>query len=548
MEAEGHKRRFRVAMNSLDVLRAVHVGGALNEIAERVFRCPQCHQVYENPHTLPCHCILCWSCLSHAIASHAPCPQCTKPFWLKDVCANPLLSNIVEKFRVFVRTSKTDDARLRVAAEALLEEITCPVCLSLLDDPHALNCNHMFCRDCLSPALENDPRCPVCKAPATKRCLTPQAIVAKVVSSCRWLRSAIDLENGVGQGHISWAGSLPRPPPPTYYEKFQPIDFEREAQRQQEEEDCCLTIPEEQDEGEWRPHGARRSRPGTEERSKKKPKDEKKNGLRYRSECTLADIIRLGLLGPENIVCCRGIQGRAQPDGRIIETVAEEEIITHSSLSTFALSVFVRTGAASGTRVSGWFTVFDQKKRKLKDIRALAEAELGLTANSSMPQQKGDANGTRCPCGSSSCFGMMIQCDFCETWQHMECMGIQENEVPSLYLCDLCRTARARPQAPRKRRVPLSRLKLPDLVRRGALGPTNAVVCRGVKGIVNPDGTIMECANAEPTIHGSLSAFATAVFRRKGSPETANFSGWRVCRTEKGELLDVLRSACANAM
>ncbi|KAI7899127.1 uncharacterized protein BX663DRAFT_518795 [Cokeromyces recurvatus] len=35
--------------------------------------------------------------------------------------------------------------------------------------------------------------------------------------------------------------------------------------------------------------------------------------------------------------------------------------------------------------------------------------------------------------------GLMVCCDQCEVWQHCECMGLDEDEIPEQYFCEQCR-------------------------------------------------------------------------------------------------------------
>lgn len=64
---------------------------------------------------------------------------------------------------------------------------------------------------------------------------------------------------------------------------------------------------------------------------------------------------------------------------------------------------------------------------------------------------------TRCTCGKSRMYiieynlssfllcvcadsvGLMVQCDECEVWQHCECMGLDEPDIPEQYFCELCK-------------------------------------------------------------------------------------------------------------
>lgn len=33
----------------------------------------------------------------------------------------------------------------------------------------------------------------------------------------------------------------------------------------------------------------------------------------------------------------------------------------------------------------------------------------------------------------------MVCCDQCEVWQHCECMGLEEQEIPEQYFCEQCK-------------------------------------------------------------------------------------------------------------
>lgn len=45
----------------------------------------------------------------------------------------------------------------------------------------------------------------------------------------------------------------------------------------------------------------------------------------------------------------------------------------------------------------------------------------------------------RCRCGKDD-GGIMVQCEGCTTWQHIVCMGFENEEnLPETYFCDVCR-------------------------------------------------------------------------------------------------------------
>ncbi|KAI9357299.1 hypothetical protein DFJ73DRAFT_821262 [Zopfochytrium polystomum] len=49
-----------------------------------------------------------------------------------------------------------------------------------------------------------------------------------------------------------------------------------------------------------------------------------------------------------------------------------------------------------------------------------------------------DEGVIRCICGFNVDDGFTIQCDRCEVWQHVACMGLQSDQLPDLYLCEEC--------------------------------------------------------------------------------------------------------------
>lgn len=52
---------------------------------------------------------------------------------------------------------------------------------------------------------------------------------------------------------------------------------------------------------------------------------------------------------------------------------------------------------------------------------------------------EGEEEGkTRCVCNFTHDDGYMICCDRCGEWQHVDCMGIDRNNIPDAYMCELC--------------------------------------------------------------------------------------------------------------
>merc|ERR1712001_683818 len=56
------------------------------------------------------------------------------------------------------------------------------------------------------------------------------------------------------------------------------------------------------------------------------------------------------------------------------------------------------------------------------------------------PEAEGEDDSiTRCICDFLHDDGYMICCDKCLVWQHVVCMGLDKNNIPDEYLCEVCK-------------------------------------------------------------------------------------------------------------
>ncbi|GAB1292465.1 Tripartite motif-containing 30D [Apodemus speciosus] len=87
--------------------------------------------------------------------------------------------------------------------EMIKEEVTCPICLELLKEPVSADCNHSFCRACItlnyesSRNTEGEGNCPVCRVPYTFGNLRPNRHVANIVERLEGFKSIPEEEQKV---------------------------------------------------------------------------------------------------------------------------------------------------------------------------------------------------------------------------------------------------------------------------------------------------------------------------------------------------------------
>ncbi|XP_076795932.1 tripartite motif-containing protein 30A-like [Arvicanthis niloticus] len=87
--------------------------------------------------------------------------------------------------------------------EMIKEEVTCPICLELLKEPVSADCNHSFCRACITPNYESnrnpegEGNCPVCRVPYPFGNLKPNRHVANIVERLQGFKSIPEEEQKV---------------------------------------------------------------------------------------------------------------------------------------------------------------------------------------------------------------------------------------------------------------------------------------------------------------------------------------------------------------
>lgn len=73
-----------------------------------------------------------------------------------------------------------DDRPSRLSVPSLVEDLSCPICMSLLRDPFVTACGHTFCCTCLTTHLNARNTCPSCATYLIKDNTFPNFILSKV--------------------------------------------------------------------------------------------------------------------------------------------------------------------------------------------------------------------------------------------------------------------------------------------------------------------------------------------------------------------------------
>lgn len=78
-------------------------------------------------------------------------------------------------------------------------------------------------------------------------------------------------------------------------------------------------------------------------------------------------------------------------------------------------------------------------KQPLGRYKHEREDQRGKRQKSLFDDSGEDESVIRCPCKNNVDYGLMIQCETCEVWQHSICVGIRhQTDVPTHYYCEVC--------------------------------------------------------------------------------------------------------------
>ena len=84
------------------------------------------------------------------------------------------------------------------------DQLLCPICRSLYKNAARLPCGHAFCRQCIVTCIGYQPKCPECRAPATKRNVSDYECMQRIVRNFQKLHHNSNTNgNNTGEGSYS---------------------------------------------------------------------------------------------------------------------------------------------------------------------------------------------------------------------------------------------------------------------------------------------------------------------------------------------------------
>lgn len=77
-------------------------------------------------------------------------------------------------------------------ASQLQEDVTCPICMEILQDPVTIDCGHNFCLQCISQVgkMSESILCPLCKLSVRKNAFRPNKLLASLAEKIQTMDPA----------------------------------------------------------------------------------------------------------------------------------------------------------------------------------------------------------------------------------------------------------------------------------------------------------------------------------------------------------------------
>ncbi|KAH1172101.1 hypothetical protein KIL84_007719 [Mauremys mutica] len=158
--------------------------------------CSICLDILEDPVSIECGHNFCRGCLaahwSGVSAWGSQCPECRAPCSRDRMIPDTRVKSLVLKIRDLPceeTPTATGTASPEGMVKRLQEDVTCSICLDILEDPVSIECGHNFCRGCLTAHWSGvsawGSQCPECRAPCSRGRMIPDTRVKSLVLKIR---------------------------------------------------------------------------------------------------------------------------------------------------------------------------------------------------------------------------------------------------------------------------------------------------------------------------------------------------------------------------
>jgi hypothetical protein len=90
---------------------------------------------------------------------------------------------------------ESEDGDFEIHMDRIGRELQCRICMAAYDDAMVTRCDHYFCATCITSSIQHKKRCPLCKAPVTRRELRVDERMRALVKTYRAVLASHRMKN-----------------------------------------------------------------------------------------------------------------------------------------------------------------------------------------------------------------------------------------------------------------------------------------------------------------------------------------------------------------
>ena len=90
---------------------------------------------------------------------------------------------------------ESDEGDFEIHMDKIGRELQCRICMAAYDEAMVTRCDHYFCATCITSSIRHKKRCPLCKAPVTRRELRVDERMRALVNTYRSVLASHRMKN-----------------------------------------------------------------------------------------------------------------------------------------------------------------------------------------------------------------------------------------------------------------------------------------------------------------------------------------------------------------